>query len=188
MPCSSIAYQQDHIVRILFWKFFKKNISTFCIAIRHRQKETFSAQRFYCSKRIAVFPYVMARHRGSLTFRTPASFNSNNFRGFRSAGTMPSRFDHSAVAHKSAVSTRWFSRFVLLPVLSCASLHSFSSLLVFRIPVFQVLWISIARLVRFVRARDYWAVTFGKNKPYILKKSLGWRALTEYKAHHSEIP
>ena len=24
-----------------------------------------------------------------------------------------------------------------------------------RIPVFQVLWISIARLVRFVRARDY---------------------------------
>ena len=101
----------------------------------------------------------MARHRGSLTFRTPASFNSNNFRGFRSAGTMPSRFDHSAVAHKSAVSTRWFSRFVLLPVLSCASLHSFSSLLVFWIPVFQVLWISIARLVRFVRARDYWAVT-----------------------------
>ena len=25
-------------------------------------------------------------------------------------------------------------------------------------------------------------VHFGKNKPYILKKSLGWRALTEYKA------
>ena len=31
-------------------------------------------------------------------------------------------------------------------------------------------------------------IHFGKNKPYILKKSLGWRALTEYKAHHSEIP
>ena len=37
--------------------------------------------------------------------------------------------------------------------------RSFSSLLVFRIPVFQVLWIRIARFVRFVRARDYWAVT-----------------------------
>ena len=45
-------------------------------------------------------------------------------------------------------------------VLVFASLHGFSSLLVFRIPVFQVLWISIARLVRFVRARDYWAVTY----------------------------
>ena len=30
--------------------FFKKYIGTFCIAIRHCQKETFSAQRFYCSK------------------------------------------------------------------------------------------------------------------------------------------
>ena len=29
---------------------FSRNIGTFCIAIRHRQKETFSAQRFYCSK------------------------------------------------------------------------------------------------------------------------------------------
>ena len=74
MPCSSIAYQQNYIVRILLRKFFKKYIGTFCIAIRHRQKETFSTQRFYCSKRIAVFPYVMTRHRWSLTFRTPASF------------------------------------------------------------------------------------------------------------------
>ena len=45
-------------------------------------------------------------------------------------------------------------------VLSCASLHSFSSLLVFWIPVFQVLWISIARLKDVVSARDYWAVTW----------------------------
>ena len=55
-----------------------KYIGTFRIAIRHRQKETFSAQRFYCSKRIAVFPYVMTRHRWSLTFRTPASFRLIN--------------------------------------------------------------------------------------------------------------
>ena len=45
--------------------------------------------------------------------------------------------------------------FALLPVLSCASLHSFSSLLVFWIPVFQVLWISIACLEEVVRTRDY---------------------------------
>ena len=29
MPCSSIAYQQDYIVRILLRKFFKKYIGTF---------------------------------------------------------------------------------------------------------------------------------------------------------------
>lgn len=74
MPCSTITYQQNYIVRILLRKFFKKYIGTFCIAIRHRQKETFSAWRFYCPKRIAVFPYVMTRHRWPLSSRTPASF------------------------------------------------------------------------------------------------------------------
>lgn len=78
-----------------------------------------------------------------------------------STGAMHSRFDRSAIAHESAVSARWFLRLALLPVLSCASLHSFSSLLVFWIPVFQVLWISIACLEDVVRTRDYWAVTKG---------------------------
>ena len=59
-----------------------------------------------------------------------------------SIGTMHSRFNRSAIAHKSDVSARWFLRFALLPVLSCASLHSFSSMLVFWLPVFQVLWIN----------------------------------------------
>ena len=76
-----------------------------------------------------------------------------------STGAMHSRFDRSAIAHESAVSARWFLRLALLSVLSCASLHSFSSLLVFWIPVFQVLWISIACLEAVVRTRDYWAVT-----------------------------
>ena len=58
-------YRQDTVLKVfqeIYWY------------IPHRQKETFSAQRFYCSKRIAVFPCVMTRHRWSLTFRTPASF------------------------------------------------------------------------------------------------------------------
>ena len=76
-------------------------------------------------------------------------------------GAMHSRFDRSAIAHESAVSARWFLRLALLPVLSYASLHSFSSLLVFWVPVFQVLWISIACLEAVVRTRDYWAVTKG---------------------------
>ena len=78
-----------------------------------------------------------------------------------STGAMHSRFDRSAIAHESAVSAQWFLRLALLPVLSCASIHSFSSLLVFWIPVFQVLWISIAWLEEIVRTRDYWAVTKG---------------------------
>ena len=70
-------------------------------------------------------------------------------------------------------SDRFFSRNVQrwafwfwVQVLSCASLHSFSSLLVFWIPVFQVLWISITQLEESVRARDYWAVTFNQCRLY----------------------
>ena len=62
-------YRQDTVLKVfqeIYWYIPYRD--------RHRQKETFSAQRFYCSKRIAVFPYVMTRHRWSLTFRTPASF------------------------------------------------------------------------------------------------------------------
>lgn len=83
----------------------------------------------------------------------------------RFAGTMLARFDRSAAAHESAVSTRLSLWFALLLVLSCASLHSFSSLLVFLDSSFSSAMDSIARWVGFVRARVYWAVTvFEKRK------------------------
>ena len=72
---------------------------------------------------------------------------------------MSARIDCSAAAHESVVSTRSSSWFAFPLRLSCASFHHFLSLLVFLIPVFQVLWISSARFVGFAKARDYWAVT-----------------------------
>ena len=104
--------------------------------------------------------FISSDH-GSRSSTSKSLFCSARSGNMPSTGAMPSRFDRSAIALKSAVSARWFLRLALLPVLSCASLHSFSSLLVFWIPVFQVLWISIACLEDVVRTRDYWAVTKG---------------------------
>ena len=98
---------------------------------------------------------------GSRSSTSKSLFCSSRSGNMPSTGAMHSRFDRSAIAHESAVSARWFLRLALLPVLSCASLHSFSSLLVFWVPVFQVLWIGIACLEEVVRTRDYWAVTKG---------------------------
>ena len=103
--------------------------------------------------------FISSDH-GSRSSTSKSLFCSARSGNMPSTGAMHSRFDRSAVARKSAVSTRWFLRLALLPVSSCASLHSFSSLLVFWIPVFQVLWISIACLGEIISTRDYWAVTF----------------------------
>ena len=64
---------------------------------------------------------------GSRSSTSKSLFCSARSGNMPSTGAMHSRFDRSAIAHESAVSTRWFLRLVLLPVLSCASLHSFSS-------------------------------------------------------------
>ena len=105
---------------------------------------------------------------GSRSSTSKSLFCSARSGNMPSTGAMHSRFDRSAIAHESAVSARWFLRLALLPVLSCAFLHSFSSLLVFWIPVFQVLWISIACLEEVVRIRDYRAVALFKNEAAFL--------------------
>ena len=64
-------YRQDTVLKVfqeIYWYIPYRNSAS--------SKRNF--QRFYCSKRIAVFPYVMTRHRWSLTFRTPASFRLIN--------------------------------------------------------------------------------------------------------------
>ena len=62
MPCCSVAYQQNDVIRKPFRELSQEYIRTSRIAIWHGQKETLSIQRFYCTKRVSVFPYMMTWH------------------------------------------------------------------------------------------------------------------------------
>ena len=74
MPCSSIAYQtglyrQDTVLKVfqeIYWYIPYRNSAS--------SKRNFLRSEVLLLQTQAVFPYVMTRHRWSLTFRTPASF------------------------------------------------------------------------------------------------------------------
>lgn len=66
-------YRQDTVLKVfqeIYWYIPYRNSAS--------SKRNFLRSEVLLPKRIAVFPYVMTRHRWSLTFRTPASFRLIN--------------------------------------------------------------------------------------------------------------
>ena len=74
MPSSTVAYQDNSIIRICRSQMTEKNIHAIGIAIRHNQETAFSGDRFYCAVSIAIFPDMVARNRRTYPFFTPTIF------------------------------------------------------------------------------------------------------------------
>ena len=74
MPCGTITAEKDNIIWILFCQTRQKEIHTIGITTRHNPKAGFSRQRFYSTVYISIFPYMMARDRGTYSFLTPTIF------------------------------------------------------------------------------------------------------------------
>ena len=72
MPTSSVAAQQDQIIRVLLWQPFKKYVHAIGIAIWHYQKEGVPRHWFNGSVCIPIFTNVMTWYRWPGSFFAPA--------------------------------------------------------------------------------------------------------------------